>query len=412
VDNELELINDGEGIAIIGNPHEIELFLSSKGLESKELDISRVTTKLNAASNIAQTGSEMAANSARWVKLTEKSAKAMSQNPLMKGSSPEVSRAIVTNSAGKTQHIVEFVKTPGTMLTNPAILSGAAGIMAQMAMQQTMDEIVGYLQTIDEKVDDILRAQKDAVIADVVGVGMALDEALMVRTETARVSEITWSKLQSGAITLATTQAYALRQLDALAEKMERKAQLDDVAKHAQEVEQKAHEWLAVIARCFQLNDTLSILELDRVLDHDATELEQHRRGLQLARQKRLDQISERTAQLLNRIQAAVGTANSQVLLHPVSAKKIVQALERASEGIGNFRGALGLEHEAVEIEARAWREAAIDTKDKVLTASAEGIGSATRFGGEKVKQARSVSSRLSENVADRVKSLRNKKSE
>ena len=51
------------------------------------------------------------------------------------------------------------------MLTNPAVLAGAAGIMAQFAMQQTMDEITDYLATIDEKLDDVLRAQKDAVLS-------------------------------------------------------------------------------------------------------------------------------------------------------------------------------------------------------------------------------------------------------
>jgi hypothetical protein len=41
--------------------------------------------------------------------------------------------------------------------------------MAQVAMQQTMDEIIGYLATIDEKLDDVLRARDDAVWAFRVG---------------------------------------------------------------------------------------------------------------------------------------------------------------------------------------------------------------------------------------------------
>lgn len=45
-------------------------------------------------------------------------------------------------------------------MTNPALLAGAAGIMAQVAMQQTMNEITDYLATIDEKVDDVLRARR------------------------------------------------------------------------------------------------------------------------------------------------------------------------------------------------------------------------------------------------------------
>lgn len=38
----------------------------------------------------------------------------------------------------------------GPVVTNPAMLAGVAGIMAQIAMQQTMAEITDYLATIDE----------------------------------------------------------------------------------------------------------------------------------------------------------------------------------------------------------------------------------------------------------------------
>jgi len=79
--------------------------------------------------------------------------------------------------------ILEFTKPGfvGSMLTNPAMLAGAAGIMAQLAMQQTMEEITEYLAVIDEKVDDILRAQKDAAIAEMIGVGMVIDDAMLKR---------------------------------------------------------------------------------------------------------------------------------------------------------------------------------------------------------------------------------------
>lgn len=41
-------------------------------------------------------------------------------------------------------------------------------VMSQYALQQQMDEIVGYLELINEKVDDILRGQKDAVLPDMI----------------------------------------------------------------------------------------------------------------------------------------------------------------------------------------------------------------------------------------------------
>ncbi|MGW3614382.1 hypothetical protein ACWD6N_31790 [Micromonospora sp. NPDC005163] len=81
-----------------------------------------------------------------------------------------VSRAVLTDH-GKITGLLEVVqKTPSALLTNPAILTGAAGLMAQLAMQQTMDEITDYLAVIDAKVDAVLRAQTDAVVADMIGV--------------------------------------------------------------------------------------------------------------------------------------------------------------------------------------------------------------------------------------------------
>ena len=78
-----------------------------------------------------------------------------------KGRGTGVSRAILTEENGRIKGILEIVDGPGQVLTNPTVLAGAAGIMAQMAMQQTMDEITDYLAVIDAKVDDVLRAQKE-----------------------------------------------------------------------------------------------------------------------------------------------------------------------------------------------------------------------------------------------------------
>ena len=154
-------------------------------------------------------------------------------------------------------------------------------------MQQTMDEIIDYLATIDEKLDDVLRAQEDAVWADMIGVGLDIDEAMTIQEHAGRVNEVTWSKVQATSATIARTQAYALRQLDALAEKMGRQAKIGDLAKMAKEAESKVQGWLVVLARCFQLQDAIAVLELDRVLDAAPDDLDGHRLGLKASRQRR-----------------------------------------------------------------------------------------------------------------------------
>jgi hypothetical protein len=113
-----------------------------------------------------------------------------------------------------------------------------------------MDEIIDYLATIDEKVDDVLRAQEDAVWADMIGAGFDIDEAMAIREHVGKVNEVTWSKVQATSGTIARTQAYALQQLDALTEKMERKAKIGDLADMAKEAESKVQGWLVVLARC------------------------------------------------------------------------------------------------------------------------------------------------------------------
>ncbi len=115
--------------------------------------------------------------------------------------------------------------------------------------------ITDYLATMDEKVDDVLRAQKDAVLADMIGLDLVIEEAMIIRERVGRVSEVTWSKLRATSVTIARTQAYALRQPDALAEKMEHETKIGDLAKTSKDAELKVQEWLAVLARCFLLQD-------------------------------------------------------------------------------------------------------------------------------------------------------------
>ncbi|MFD3405303.1 hypothetical protein ACFWUU_31760 [Kribbella sp. NPDC058693] len=308
---------------------------------------------------------------------------------------------------GQVKGIVEFTKGSRAFLTNPAVLAGAAGIMAQLAMQQAMDEITDYLATIDKKVDDVLRAQKDAVFADLIGVDFVLQEAMTIREQVGTVSEVTWSKVQATSLTIARTQGYALRQLDALAEKLEAEPKIGDLAKAAKEARSKVQEWLAVLARCFQLQDAIAVLELDRVLGASPDELDRHRLALRVARNNRLDLISRSTERLMGRMDAAAGTANTKVLLHPTSAREVVDSSNQVAETVVEFHALLGIERGRESLEARRWTEAATEVRDKAFDAGADGVGAARRLGGETFDLAKSTTGRFSKGLTDRVRRRR-----
>lgn len=384
---EIQLVADASGLAIFGTPTAVERFLAFEGLvasgpASTGLGVSRLSGLLSAGSAGTQAGSEIAANSGRWVKLSEESAKAMKKYGLRESSKTSLSTGVLKGDKGQVKGFVEFVRGPGAALTNPATLAGAAGIMAQLAMQQTMDEITDYLQRIDAKLDDVLRAQKDSIVSRLTGAGMAIDEAMTVSNARGKVDEVTWSKVQNLSTTIAEVQGYALAQLDGLASKLESADKVSDIASATRAAAASTQEWLAVLARTFQLQEGLDVLELDRVLDASPDELANHRRGLEAARRKRLSDIGVATEQLLERIVAAAGTANEKVLLHPTAAPKAVRAGERVGSTIIEFHGLLGLNTSRDALEVRRWSSAAGDARERAIEVGVEGIGAVRRGGG------------------------------
>ncbi|WP_432013499.1 hypothetical protein [Streptomyces cucumeris] len=407
MDNEIQLISDGDGLTLFGSGTDVERFLVSEGLSSKDVGLRRLRSLTGTGAVVAQAGSDMAAESACWVKLTRESAQVVKKYGLRESSKTGLSTGVVKGPKGQVRGFVEFASGPGSLLGNPAVLARAAGVMAQLAMQQTMDEITDYLATIDEKVDDVLRAQEDAALSDMIGAELVIEEAMTIREQVGRVSEITWSKVQATPGTIARTQVYALRRLDALAEKAESKSKIGDLAEAAKAAESKAQEWLAVLARCFQLQDAIAVLELDRVLDAAPEELDRHRLGIRIARQNRLDLISRSTERLVARMNATAGAANAKVLLHPTKSPAVVQLSNHVVTGVHDFHGRLGIESGRRPSETRRWAAAAAEVRDKALETGAKGVGAAISLGNETLDRAGSVKGKLSSGIAERARRRR-----
>jgi hypothetical protein len=382
MNHEIQLISDGDGLAVIGDSTAVEGFLAAEELPSKELEVHRIKGALSTGASAAQVGTEIAANSGRWVKLTTESAQKVKKYGLMRTETPGVKYAMI-GKPGEVKSWLQVTTKPGAMLTNPAMLAGVAGIMSQLAMQQQMAEITDYLATIDEKLDDVLRAQKDTVLAQMIGVGLQIEAAMTIRDHVGRVSDVTWSKIQATSGTIADTQAYALLQLDALADRLEHKQDVGELAKATKDAERTAREWLAVLARCFQLQDAISVLELDRVLETAPDDLDGHRTGLQAARQQRLNAISHTTEQLMARLDAAAGTANTKVLMHPTKSRAVVESSKHVGAAVTDFQARLAIEQERTPLEARRWTDAAISAKDTALETGAQGIDTARRLSGD-----------------------------
>lgn len=359
---EIELVRDDDGLAIIGAEADIGRFLTDAKLTSaqapRKLPLHRVWSASTTVAAATQVGADVAANSGRWVKLTAESAEAIKTYGLMPTKVPGVSHAMV-GSPGDIKQWLQIAQAPTALLSGPFAVTALATMMQQRAMQQQMDEIVDYLEEISEKVDDILRAQTDAVLADMIGVDLIIEDVLTLREHTGRVSEVTWSKVHGASFAIARTQSYAIRQIDAIAEKLHRKADIGKVAKATRSADPKVREWLAVLARTMQLQDAVSVLELDRVLDGAANQVEQHRAGLAVARANRISLVNRTTVRLLEQMKATVARANATVLTNPFDSPAAVRSSNALAEGLTHFRGRVGIDDGYERTEARRWTHAA-----------------------------------------------------
>lgn len=398
---QIEVISDGSGVAFIGDPAALDRLLSEAGLPARNLNLPRLSSAGGIGGAALQAASAIAESSGRWVKITEESARKMQKMKLMKGSAPGLKRAVLTDK-GKITGLIEIVRTPASFLTNPAVLTSAGALMTQMAVQQAMDDIQDYLAEIDEKIDDIIRAQKDDVFADLIGAEMVIREAMTVRETTGRVSETTWSKVQNAPFTVARTQAYALRQLAALAEKLESQG-VNDMEKTLKGVETSAREWLAVLAHSVQVNDALAVLEIDHALKGEPEQLESHRVGVLSARRDRLMHISLTTTRLLERMQGAADKANSKVLLNPFAAVNVVRMSSGVAGAVTEFHDRLEIEDDERALEARRWRDAVVDVRDTGIEVVSDRFDDAKRIGSEGLDKARNVAGTAALRFANRA---------
>jgi hypothetical protein len=94
-EDEIQLISDGDGLAVIGEPTAVERFLVAEGLPSTDLGLLRLRSVLGNGAAAAQAGSEIAANSGRWVKLTKESAQLVKKYGLTESKTRGVRHAMV-----------------------------------------------------------------------------------------------------------------------------------------------------------------------------------------------------------------------------------------------------------------------------------------------------------------------------
>ena len=357
------IIQDEQGITFLGDAGAIDLWLKDEGFDSKAFKAKAVQT-VSMASKGAQAADNAMAESGRWVKLTKESAELVAKY----GKKGNLFSGVARRKNGNIVKHLQFTKADQL---NPAMLTGISGVMAQMALEQAVSEITDYLKEIDAKLDDLLRDQKDQTVSKLAGISHMIDETMLIYQQVGSISETTWSKVSGSPQDIATIQAYAIAKIKGLTEKVEREQDPKQVRPLTQQIRQEIHQWLGMLASAVRMQDQVSCIELARVCQEEPEQLEAHKKGIVLARNKRLAEIEQSLNALGRQLETKAGIVGGKVLLNPYSSPHAIANIESITSDLNAFASTLQLEHIHLHVEdGPTWIQAAgkaVDDTGKAL---------------------------------------------
>ncbi|GAB3089834.1 hypothetical protein [Nocardioides zeae] len=380
---EIELLSDGESVVVAGDRGTIERFLGDTGLleHAREFALGKLGGVLRTGSDLAEVASGITEQSAMYLKLTPESAKALKDaGGLMKTKTDGVSHAML-GDPGRIGKWLQVEDGPASLLTNPAVLSGVGGLLSQLAQQAEAQELKALLLQIDAKLDDVRRGQRNAVLAKVGRAAEAIEEAMTIH-EHGGDPKTLWSKVDGESGTILEVQRAALLALGDLAEKVQDVNRPGQLKKTMRELEQEVGLQLAILARCFELQDQFRVIELDYVFATAPKSLDGHRKGVAEARENRRARVLETTSRLMDQLTSAGGVANENVLLHARAANSVFLSLNNIGTSLEEFREPLGIARTSrAELSPTPWRAALRDTH-QLKTAGTEVGQKAVMVGG------------------------------
>lgn len=360
------IIQDEQSITFLGDAGAIDLWLKDEGFNSKAFKAKAVQT-VSMASKGAQKASDAMVESGRWVKLTKESAELVAKY----GTNGKKGNLFSGVARRKNGNIVKHLQFTKADQLNPAMLTGISGVMAQMALEQAVSEITDYLKEIDAKLDDLLRDQKDQTVSKLAGISHMIDETMLIYQQVGSISETTWSKVSGCPQDIATIQAYAIAKIKGLTEKVEREQDPKQVRPLTQQIRQEIHQWLGMLASAVKMQDQVSCIELARVCQEEPEQLEAHKKGVVLARNKRLEEIEQSLNALGRQLETKVGIVGGKVLLNPYSSPHAIANIESITGDLNTFASTLQLEHIHLHVEdGPTWIQAAgkaVDDTGKAL---------------------------------------------
>ncbi|CAN7244731.1 hypothetical protein LJR078_001060 [Arthrobacter sp. LjRoot78] len=357
---EVELISDGEHLLVVGDDRRaVESFLRTKGLLERARDISlqQLGPALRSSAELVKTVSETVANSGLWVKLTPESAEAIKEFGLTDSGVPGVAYAM----AGTRGSIKEWLRIDTTVraqAANPAVLSGLAGALSQAARQQEVAQLRQLLETLDEKLDQVLRGQRDEILGDLAGIERELRAAFTTRKMEGAIDALTWSKLSGTSLEIRQVRAKAILKLGGIADDLKQYNRVGELNARLPQAKEEVQMWLSTVTRCTTALNEIAILELDHYAAIAPDQVDAKRLSLYSSRQDDQSELYDGITVLMQRMDEAAATANQNKIIHIKGVPTAIRSIDDTRGLVKRFSDALGVEVDWDSLDPIRWRAA------------------------------------------------------
>lgn len=358
--DEVELISDGENLLVVGDKRRaVESFLRTKGLleKAREISLQELGPTLRSSAELLQTVSEAVANSGLWVKITPESAKAIKEFGLTDSGVPGVAYAMA-GTRGSIKEWLRIDTTAGAKAANPAVLSGIAGALSQAARQQEVAQLRQLLGKLDQKLDYVLRGQRDDILGDLAGIEAEIRAALRTAKLEGQLDSLTWSKLSGASLEIRQVQSKAILKLAGIADDLDLHKRIGDLNQHLPQAKNGVQLWLATLARCTAALDELAILEIDHYAAIAPGQVNARRMSLEASRRDDQAELHEGISVLLQRMESAADFANQNKIFHMKAVPVALGSIEETRGLVKRFYVALNIEVDWDSLDPIQWRAA------------------------------------------------------
>ena len=290
---------------------------------------------------------------------------------------------------GRIDTIIELV---GSSPINPAAAGMNVQIMAAtLAIRVALKELDDLVQTMDAKLDAIIRDHRDEALGNVQGTTHVLDKAFGYFEETGRLNDALWDQVSGQAAALAQAHAVALNHLNNIADGLAVKNFSKRVSSAEAAAKGELKHWLVIAAVALTNMVRMDSLEAVRS-SHDGSDSAAHARHIAKSRERRMASTAAALQNLSDAISAAVDVDTFTRITNPIEMSRLYAAAEELQRLLQIFSSNFGMP-EAATVKRTQWHESVIRLGQKAsgavagaAVAVAEGVASVPKAIGDSVE--------------------------